>query len=86
MLVAPERRMSSAVMTWIADAVLDSFSGCLETEVTSKSVSSSRLRVFNTAGGVGPSAVWELARPTTPNEAMSANTIFDVANADVAAR
>ncbi len=43
MLVAPERRMSSCVMTWIADAVPSSFSGWRDTEVTSTFISSSTL-------------------------------------------
>src|SRR5258708_24499495 len=42
-LEAPERRMSSPVMTWMAEGVSNHFSGCLETLVTSRLINSSRL-------------------------------------------
>src|SRR5256884_713471 len=42
-LAAPERRMSSCVITWIADAVWDSRSGRFETDVTSTLMSCSIL-------------------------------------------
>ncbi len=41
--------MSSWVMTWMAEAVSESFSGRLETEVTSTSMRSSTLRFFSAA-------------------------------------
>jgi hypothetical protein len=43
MLVAPERRISSWLMTWIAAAARESFCSFFETEVTSMFISSSRL-------------------------------------------
>jgi len=36
MLVAPERRISSPVMTWMAEGAEESFSGSRETVVTSR--------------------------------------------------
>ncbi len=42
-VVAPERRISSCVITWMADAAPSSFSGCLATDVTSMFSRSSTL-------------------------------------------
>jgi hypothetical protein len=50
MLVAPERRMSSPVMTCIADAARASFSGRRDTDITSISISSSRLMRLSNSG------------------------------------
>src|SRR5438876_9396795 len=41
--------MSACVMTWMADAVSDNFSGRLETDVTSMSINCSMLSVFSLA-------------------------------------
>src|ERR1700749_247927 len=46
MLVAPERRMSSCEMTWIAEAESSNFCGCRVTEVTSTFMKSSTLSIF----------------------------------------
>src|SRR5580698_881653 len=46
MLVAPERRMSSCVMTWIAEAESSNFCGCRVTEVTSTFMRSSTLSIL----------------------------------------
>jgi hypothetical protein len=58
-VVAPERRMSSWVITWIAEGASASFSGRFETEVTSSSSSSSTLIFFSVPveGGGGEGAV-----------------------------
>jgi hypothetical protein len=45
MFVAPERLMSSAVITKIAEAVRESFCSLFETDVTSTFIRSSRLLV-----------------------------------------
>src|SRR5881396_2283601 len=45
-LVTPERRMSSWVMTWMAEATCVSLSGRFETEVTSTFMSCSMLSFF----------------------------------------
>src|SRR2546422_11359535 len=60
-LVAPERRISSCVMTWMAEAVSDNFSGRFDTEVTSMSISSSTLNFFNALGDGRVSCVWPMA-------------------------
>ncbi len=46
MLVAPDRRISSCVMTWIAEAVPSSFWACRATEVTSTFMRSSTFSCF----------------------------------------
>src|SRR6266511_3790935 len=66
-LEAPERRMSSCVMTWMAEAACDSLSGRFETEVTSRFISCSMLSFFNRAA---ESACWAnpgSTRQTRPN-------------------
>jgi hypothetical protein len=50
MLVAPERAMSAAVMTNIAEAVRDIFCSVLDTEVTLEFMRSSRLRLVKSGG------------------------------------
>ena len=50
MLVAPERAMSAAVMTNIAEAVRDIFCSVLDTEVTLVFMRSSRLRLVKSGG------------------------------------
>src|ERR1700692_4896791 len=49
-LVAPERRMSSLVMTKTADAVRESFCFVFDTEVTSTFIKSSRLLLLRSCG------------------------------------
>ena len=51
MLVAPEREMSTAVMTNIAEAVRDIFCSVFDTEVTLVFIRSSRLRLVKSEGG-----------------------------------
>ena len=46
-LDAPERRMSSCVITWIAEAVWDNRSGRFETDVTCRFISCSILSFFS---------------------------------------
>src|SRR5438093_913723 len=45
-LAAPERRMSSCVITWIAEAVCDSRSGRFDTDVTCRFINCSMLNFF----------------------------------------
>src|SRR5712692_10519295 len=71
-LEAPERRMSSPVMTWIADAVSDNFSGRLETEVTSTSMSCSRLNFFSAVGDDSASGVWATPWPAQTSRPSAA--------------
>src|SRR5260370_35244516 len=47
MLVAPDRRISSLVITWIAEAVSESLSRRFETEVTSTFINSSTLNALS---------------------------------------
>src|SRR5947209_13919641 len=59
-------------MTWIAEAVSDSFSECLETDITSTSMSSLRLNFFRIASGrmrefVSPRALLVKASATSKN-------------------
>src|SRR6266446_1187839 len=56
-LVAPERRMSSPVITWIAEAVVHSGSGRRETEVTSRFINSSMLICLSSWGEAASSLV-----------------------------
>ena len=49
--------MSACVMTWMADAVSDNFSGRLETDVTSMSINCSMLSVFSLAADWGTDCV-----------------------------
>src|ERR1043166_4091897 len=56
-VVAPDFRRSALVITWIADAVSESFSGRRDTEVTSRSINSSTLRSFKELE-VGDDVVW----------------------------
>src|SRR6266487_1550940 len=60
-LDAPERRMSSCVITWIAEAVCDSCSGRLETEVTCRFISCSMLSFFKASAE--ESGCWANAVP-----------------------
>src|SRR5579864_2627262 len=53
MLVYPDRRMSSCVMTKTAAPVVHSFSSFLETDVTLTFNRSSRLALLRSLGGVG---------------------------------
>src|SRR2546422_10148937 len=74
MLVTPERRMSSLVMTAIAAAASESFSGFFDTEVTSISNNSSRLRFFSSVGDWMLSLVCADVRgPAKTNAATPAN-------------
>src|SRR6266545_3537057 len=69
-LDAPERRMSSRVITWIAEAVCDNRSARFETEVTSRFISCSMLSCFNTSADTLVSRRWAspgAAQQTTPN-------------------
>lgn len=49
-LDAPERRISSPVTTWMAEAASNNFSGLLVTEVTSTFINSSKLNFFRVTG------------------------------------
>src|SRR6202050_2329995 len=51
MFVAPERRMSSEVITKIAAAARETFCSCFETEVTLMFIRSSRLSFARSLGG-----------------------------------
>src|SRR5438876_7342623 len=57
-LDAPERRMSSCVITWIAEAVCDSRSGRFETEVTCRFISCSILSFFKASADGLESGCW----------------------------
>ena len=67
MLVAPDRRMSSPVMTWMAAGAVESFSPRRETEVTSMFSNCSRLIVARSAveprGGSAPETELQTRRP-----------------------
>src|ERR1039458_1274569 len=54
MLFAPDRAMSSAVMTKTAEAVFDIFCSFLETEVTSMFIRSSRFKFVRSCGDAWP--------------------------------
>src|SRR6266576_1924777 len=74
-LVTPERRISSWVITWIAEAAWESFSGRLETEVTSRFINCSRVSFFRAPGDAAESGCW--ARPcwaTTSSTASAAES------------
>src|SRR5438093_12903902 len=60
-LDAPDRRMSSSVMTWIAEPVWERGSARLETEVTSRFKSCSKLSFLSVLGDVTGKAVWAWA-------------------------
>lgn len=62
-LVAPEFRISSWVITWIADGTSVNFSGRLETDVTSRSISSSMLSFFSSPGDGSAPDAWAKAFP-----------------------
>src|SRR5256885_11513402 len=57
-LAAPERRMSSCVITWIADAAWDSRSGRFETDVTSTLMSCSMLSFLRESADRLESGCW----------------------------
>src|SRR5436309_1777286 len=69
MLEAPERRMSSCVITWMAEGLVNKLCGCLDTEVTSRFINSSRLNRFSSVGDGATSLVTapKLALPITIN-------------------
>src|SRR5207253_8712734 len=72
-LVTPERRMSSWVMTWMAEATCVSLSGRFETEVTSTFMSCSMLSFFRESADRLESGRWALlsgrwANPDSANE------------------
>src|SRR6267378_3023333 len=57
-LDAPDRRMSSCVITWIAEAVCDRRSGRFETEVTCRFISCSILSFFKASADGLESGCW----------------------------
>ena len=76
--VAPERRISSRVMTWMADAVSDRCSGRRETELTSMAINCSRLIFFSAPGEGNVSGVCAdalLARMSAPRAAWTGSSL-----------
>src|SRR5204862_5511606 len=67
MLVAPERRMSCAVMTWIEAAACKSLWGSLATDVTSTFISSSPLRRLSSPAASACAVVSACACPACPS-------------------
>src|SRR2546425_13320591 len=54
--------MSSWVITWIAEAACDSFSGRLETDVTSRFISCSSVSFLSAPGDAAVSGCWARLR------------------------
>jgi hypothetical protein len=67
MLVAPERRMSCAVMTWIEAAACRSRCGSLATDVTSTFINSSTLRRLSSPAAGACAVVSACACPACPS-------------------
>src|SRR3989440_967020 len=72
-LEAPERRMSSCVMTWMAEAACASLSGRFETEVTSTFMSCSMLSFLSESADRLESGCW--ATPGSTQQARNAKRI-----------
>src|SRR2546429_936149 len=80
-LAAPERRMSSCVITWIAEAVCDSRSGRFETEVTCRFINCSILSFFKPSADRLESGCW--ADPGGAKQTRPTVKTIDVATAAV---
>src|SRR6266540_4338570 len=84
-LDAPERRMSSRVITWIAEAVCASRSARFETEVTSRFISCSMLSCFNTSADTLVSRRWPEESGCWASPGAAKQTTPNVRTSDVAA-
>src|SRR6266508_2320215 len=84
-LDAPERRMSSRVITWIAEAVCDNRSARFETEVTSRFISCSMLSCFNTSADTLVSRRWTAESGCWASPGAAQQTTPSVRTSDVAA-
>src|SRR5438445_7766966 len=83
-LDAPERRMSSCVITWIAEAVCDSRSGRFETDVTCRFISCSILSFFKAPADRLESCRWAAESGRWPSPGL-AHAKPNVMRIDVAA-
>jgi len=83
MLVAPERRMSSCVMTWIAEAASSNLSAWRDTEVTSTFMRSSTFSCFKSPMLGEPELLSALAAAqklqTAKSESATAHIAFETA-------
>src|SRR2546422_3302049 len=77
-LAAPERRMSSCVITWIAEAVCDKRSGRFDTEVTCRFINCSMLNFFRASAD-------RLESGRCANPGRTKHTRLNVKTSDVAA-
>src|SRR6266545_301751 len=84
-LDAPERRMSSRVITWIAEAVCANRSARFETEVTSRFISCSMLSCFNTSADTLVSRRWPEESGCWASPGAAKQTTPNVRTSDVAA-
>src|SRR2546429_3630425 len=84
-LAAPERRMSSCVITWIAEAVCDSRSGRFDTEVTCRFINCSMLNFFRASADKLGSGRWLAESGCCANPGRTKHTRPNVKTSDVAA-
>src|SRR3989442_10268408 len=84
-LDAPERRMSSCVITWIAEAVCDSRSGRFDTEVTCRFINCSMLNFFRASADKLESGCWPAESGCCANPGRTKHTRPNVKTSDVAA-
>src|SRR5207237_3221401 len=84
-LEAPERRMSSWVITWIAEAVCDKRSGRFDTEVTCRFINCSMLNFFRASADRLESGRWPAESGCCANPGRTKHTRPNVKTSDVAA-
>src|SRR5205809_1603863 len=84
-LAAPERRMSSCVITWIAEAVCDSRSGRFDTELTCRFINCSMLNFFRASADRLESGRWPPESGCCANPGRTKHTRPNVKTSDVAA-
>src|SRR5256712_12048140 len=84
-LAAPERRMSSCVITWIAEAVCDSRSGRFDTEVTCRFINCSMLNFFRASADKLESGRWPAESGCCANPGRTKHTRPNGKTSDVAA-
>src|SRR6266700_1980622 len=82
---APERRMSSCVITWIAEAVCDSRSGRFDTEVTCRFINCSMLNFFRASADKLESGRCPAESGCCANPGRTKHTRPNVKTSDVAA-
>src|SRR2546429_2803729 len=84
-LEAPERRMSSWVITWIAEAVCDKRSGRFDTDVTCRFINCSMLNFFRASADRLESGRWPAESGCCANPGRTKHTRPNVKTSDVAA-